>query len=310
MSMTFDVAAVARELDRLVANPHLHKLSLVLPLDLGKRDVARAYLDEGPPFDLRGAGVDAHEVFLTDEEAIFVFGVPDGPQTLERILADEDSGRSCPRGRASPRERRASRAWPMTGARAPDGALPIVVLLLAALFACVGCGSAKTARTAERTPIVVDTDMGPDDALALIYLVSRRDSTCAPSRCPGPGSSAARPERGARSSCLPPPAETASRSRVAATIRSRGSTRSRPGGATGPTGSSVCHCPRPPRTGSPRRGRAPGKRLSTRLPAAGQRRRARAAHRRRRAAAHRRAGRSGVRDGRRARRSRQHRSGP
>jgi hypothetical protein len=90
MSMTFDVAAVAHELDRLAANPHIHKLALVLPLDLGKRDVARAYLDEGPPFDLTAAGIDAHEVFLTDEEAIFVFGVPDGPQTLERILADED----------------------------------------------------------------------------------------------------------------------------------------------------------------------------------------------------------------------------
>ncbi len=90
MSMTFDIAGVASQLDRLLAHPHLHKLAIVLPLDLGKRDVARAYLDEGPPFDLRAAGVDAHEVFLTDEEAIFVFGVPDGPATLERILADED----------------------------------------------------------------------------------------------------------------------------------------------------------------------------------------------------------------------------
>ena len=90
MSMTYDIAAVARDLDRILANPHIHKLAIVLPLDIGKRDVAREYLDEGPPFDLRAAGVDAHEVFLTDEEAIFVFGVPNGPQTLERILADEE----------------------------------------------------------------------------------------------------------------------------------------------------------------------------------------------------------------------------
>lgn len=90
MSMTFDIAGVAHELDRLLGNPHLHKLAIVLPLGLGKRDVARDYLDEGPPFDLRAAGVDAHEVFLTEEEVIFVFGVPEGPQTLERILADED----------------------------------------------------------------------------------------------------------------------------------------------------------------------------------------------------------------------------
>ncbi len=90
MSMTFDISAVAHELDRLTANPHIHKLAIVLPLDLGKRDVARAYLDEGPPFDLRAAGVDEHEVFLTDEEVIFVFGVPRGPRTLEAILSDED----------------------------------------------------------------------------------------------------------------------------------------------------------------------------------------------------------------------------
>src|SRR4051794_16516063 len=72
MSMTYDIAAVAHEPDRLLPTPHIHKLAIVLPLDFGKRDVARAYLDEGPPFDLRAAGVDAHEVFLTDEEAIFV----------------------------------------------------------------------------------------------------------------------------------------------------------------------------------------------------------------------------------------------
>lgn len=88
--MTYDIAAVAHELDRLSANPHVHKLAIVLPLDLGKRDVARDYLDEGPPFDLRSAGVDEHEVFLTDEEVIFVFGVPRGPKTLESILADEE----------------------------------------------------------------------------------------------------------------------------------------------------------------------------------------------------------------------------
>jgi hypothetical protein len=90
MSMTFDIAEVSRELDRLLAHPNLHKLAIVLPLDPGKRELARAYLDEGPPFDMRAAGVDAHEVFLTDAEAIFVFGVPQGPSTLERILADED----------------------------------------------------------------------------------------------------------------------------------------------------------------------------------------------------------------------------
>jgi len=29
MSMTFDISAVTRELDRLATNPHLHKLALL-----------------------------------------------------------------------------------------------------------------------------------------------------------------------------------------------------------------------------------------------------------------------------------------
>jgi hypothetical protein len=90
MSTTFDVADVARELERLRGRPHLHKLAIVLPLDPGMRGVAREYLDEGPPFDPAAAGVDSHEVFLTDSEAIFVFGIPHGAQTLDRILADEE----------------------------------------------------------------------------------------------------------------------------------------------------------------------------------------------------------------------------
>jgi len=90
MSTTFDISEVAGQLDQLAANPHLRKLAIVLPIDDGKRAVARDYLQEGPPFDLRAAGVDAHEVFLTDSEAIFVFGLPQGPATLEQVLADEE----------------------------------------------------------------------------------------------------------------------------------------------------------------------------------------------------------------------------
>lgn len=90
MSTTFDVAGVAHALDSLRTRPHLHKLALILPLEPGMRSVAREYLAEGPPFDPSRCGLDAHEVFLTDAEAIFVFGLPQGPQTLERILADED----------------------------------------------------------------------------------------------------------------------------------------------------------------------------------------------------------------------------
>ncbi len=50
------------------------------------------------------------------------------------------------------------------------------VTALALLVAvAAGCGGGDSPRAVERTPVVVDTDMGPDDALALLYLVSRRD---------------------------------------------------------------------------------------------------------------------------------------
>ena len=46
------------------------------------RDVAWDFLAEGPPYDLAKADIDRHEVFLTDDEAIFVFSTPRSPATL------------------------------------------------------------------------------------------------------------------------------------------------------------------------------------------------------------------------------------
>ena len=51
----------------------------------------------------------------------------------------------------------------------------LLVLSLVAAIAVAGCGGRDGSRAVERTPVVVDTDMGPDDALALLFLVARRD---------------------------------------------------------------------------------------------------------------------------------------
>jgi hypothetical protein len=90
MAVTFDISQLADELNALSAHRHLRKVVVVLPLAPGKREIAWDLLSEGPPFDFAGAGVDRHEVFLTDDAAIFVFGTPDGPATLERILGEDD----------------------------------------------------------------------------------------------------------------------------------------------------------------------------------------------------------------------------
>ena len=90
MATTFDVAQLGHELAKLQAHPHVRKVVFVLPLAEGMRDAARDFLAEGPPYDAAKAGIDAHEVFLTDREAVFVFSTPQGPRTLDEILADED----------------------------------------------------------------------------------------------------------------------------------------------------------------------------------------------------------------------------
>jgi hypothetical protein len=46
---------------------------VVVPLRPGAREQIRSLLDEGPPFDPEAAGLERHEVFLSDEEAIFLF---------------------------------------------------------------------------------------------------------------------------------------------------------------------------------------------------------------------------------------------
>src|SRR4051794_41654733 len=56
--------------------------------------------------------------------------------------------------------------------RARDACLLALVLTLAV----AGCGGLRRVPAAPpRTPVVVDTDLGPDDAIALLYLLSRRD---------------------------------------------------------------------------------------------------------------------------------------
>ena len=53
-------------------------LAVVLPLVEGKRESVRALLAQGPPFDPEAVGLARHQVFLGDEEAVFVFEAPTG----------------------------------------------------------------------------------------------------------------------------------------------------------------------------------------------------------------------------------------
>jgi hypothetical protein len=64
---------------------------VVVPIREGARDAVRALLDAGPPFDpSRLPGLDRHEVFLTLDEAVFLFDSSFGAHAIEPLLADPE----------------------------------------------------------------------------------------------------------------------------------------------------------------------------------------------------------------------------
>jgi hypothetical protein len=72
---------------RLGAQPP-GRLVIVLPLRPGAQEGVRRLLSSGPPFDPTAIdGLDRHEVFVTSEEAVFVFESSLGPETLAPLLA-------------------------------------------------------------------------------------------------------------------------------------------------------------------------------------------------------------------------------
>ncbi|HEX9350795.1 MAG TPA: hypothetical protein VF877_05950 [Gaiellaceae bacterium] len=65
----------------------LSRVVVVLPLKEGAHDRAAAVLEQGPPFDPEQAGLERHQVYLTDREAIFVFEA-DAADAVDRLAKD------------------------------------------------------------------------------------------------------------------------------------------------------------------------------------------------------------------------------
>ena len=63
------------------------RVVVVVPLKEGTRDRVRELLATGPPFDPAAVGLERHEVFLTEREAVFLFGAP-ARSVLERLVMD------------------------------------------------------------------------------------------------------------------------------------------------------------------------------------------------------------------------------
>ena len=84
------VAELSDRLGVLAADPSsLEKAAIVVPLKPGSKTAAEALLRTGPPFDPSRLGLARHEVYLSEDEAIFVFqGLP---SVFAERLAEDDS---------------------------------------------------------------------------------------------------------------------------------------------------------------------------------------------------------------------------
>jgi hypothetical protein len=61
---------------------------VIVPLRAGTRGRAAELLSGGPPYDPETVGLERHQVFLTDEEAVFVFEA-DSRDTAEQLMGEE-----------------------------------------------------------------------------------------------------------------------------------------------------------------------------------------------------------------------------
>jgi hypothetical protein len=84
------VAELSDRLGVLTADPSsLEKAAIVVPLRPGSKAEAEALMRKRPPFDPSRLGLVQHEVYLSDDEAIFVFrGLP---SVFAERLAEDDS---------------------------------------------------------------------------------------------------------------------------------------------------------------------------------------------------------------------------
>jgi hypothetical protein len=91
------VGEIAERLAALQLGPEAtRRTALVVPLKQGAHPAVRALLAEGPPFDPEQmTGLDRHEVFLTSQEAVFLFESQLGVEALEPLLAEPELWRAA-----------------------------------------------------------------------------------------------------------------------------------------------------------------------------------------------------------------------
>jgi hypothetical protein len=81
------IGELARRIAELQRSNVSRRAVVVVPLLPGARDAVEALLAEGPPFDPEALGLDRHSVFLTADEAVFLFSWR-GDASIEALLSE------------------------------------------------------------------------------------------------------------------------------------------------------------------------------------------------------------------------------
>jgi hypothetical protein len=94
----------------------LERIALVVPLKEGMVERARDLVESGPPFDPAGKGLERHEVFFTDREAVFLFEGSDAGKAVRQLVHDPNAWCAAVRWRplldGAPRLARSAYSWP------------------------------------------------------------------------------------------------------------------------------------------------------------------------------------------------------
>jgi hypothetical protein len=113
--LLLELAELVAELCAASTRP-VEQIAVVLPLKPEMVETARALVAEGPPFDPDDKSLDRHEIFVTANEAIFVFFGADACASVREIMRDgavwsaASRWTSCLAG--APRIADAGYAWP------------------------------------------------------------------------------------------------------------------------------------------------------------------------------------------------------
>ena len=64
------------------------RVAVVVPIRPDSVESARLLVQQGAPFALEDTPLDAHSVYVTDAEAVFVFEGPDAREVVEHLVGE------------------------------------------------------------------------------------------------------------------------------------------------------------------------------------------------------------------------------